>query len=187
MFIVFWISTKPSHTCWCTTLGNQWFLRRDNLTHFAEKFLECPHCITPWYYIGDPVTQFLHHQVSCQGHFCPCGPCHSLKRLLISPRSSHKHTLLNAVMGGKKDFAAGMGIENSEHVLCCPGEHWQLKGDWSILKVDERMEKTDQFFFFSYLHIYLERWGKKCQQLFQAAFFGKWQSILVCRKQLLPL
>lgn len=85
---------------------------------------------------------------SCQWHFCPCGPCHSLKRLFICPRSTHKHTLLNAVAGGRRDFAAGMGIGNSEHVLfCCPGEHWLLKGDWSVSKVNERMEKTDQHFY----------------------------------------
>lgn len=125
--------------------------------------------------------------VSCQGHFCPCGPCHSLKRPFISPRSSHKHTLLNAVVGGRTDFAAGMAVGNSEHVLFrCPGEHWQLKGDWSMPKMNERMEKTERFLKI-YLHIYLERWGKKYQQLFQAPFLAKWQSILVCRKRLLPL
>lgn len=143
------------------TLGNQWFLRRDQVTCFSEQFLDCPRCITPripcWRYH----TGFLHHK------FPASGICVLVAQ--AAPARTCKHILLNVVgeEGAASQLESQLEIQNTS-----PSAVEGRTGCWKWIdqcqKLNERMENTDQLF----LHLYLERRGNKMLATRSGSFFG---------------
>lgn len=142
------------------------------LHHSSNTMLEIPHMV--------PASQ-----VPCQWHLCPCSPSFSLKRLFSIPARTCKHILLNAVGGGGSSFTVGKSIGNSKRVpFCCLGERWLLKVGWSVSKAEW---EDGEYRPTSFTSLFGEEGKSTVSNYFRQVFLGKWQSILVCRKQLLPL